>query len=93
MVQKDLFSRQSSVLGELPGPAEHAKRQLRARPIPPLQTNPNATVKFDAKLVQRLAAELDRRFAKLPKDKKGKPTSRTFGITMKTISIIHFTDD
>lgn len=57
-VKADLFSRQSSVLGRMPGPAEMAAHQLRCRPIPKPQAGAAGDVRFDAETIAR-AAKLD----------------------------------
>ena len=55
-VKAGLFSRQSSVLGQLPGPAEMAAHQLRCRAIPkPLAGEPRE-IRFDARTIKRAAA-------------------------------------
>lgn len=57
-VKADLFSRRSSVLGRLPGPAELAAHQLRCRPLPEPTAGVPREVEFDAETTKR-AAELD----------------------------------
>jgi len=57
-VKADLFSRQSSVLGLLPGPAEMAAHQMRCRPIPKPKAGVRRELDFDAETTQR-AAKLD----------------------------------
>jgi len=57
-VKADLFSRTSSVLGKLPGPAELAAHQLRCRPIPKPRAGAPREVRFDA-ATKRRAAGLD----------------------------------
>ena len=47
-VKIDMFSRTSSVLGELPGPADLAAAQMRTRPIPQPQLGAPQTVAFTA---------------------------------------------
>ncbi len=89
-VKKDMFSTRSSVLGELPGPAEMAARQLRARPIPTFEPKANPTVTFDPERLKRLAGEINKRLGKLRKDRKGKPESRTLGITGGRIAKDYF---
>ncbi len=83
-VKRDLFSRHSSVLGELPDAEELAARQLMARPVPPIQTDRNATVTVDGERVAKLSRELDKRIAgltKASKDPKGAIMTRPLGIT------------
>ena len=80
-VKKDLFEGRSSVLGELPSPEECAQQQLRARPIPEFQAKPDPTVTFDTERVQRLADELEKRWAGLPKGRTGDPPVKPLGIT------------
>jgi hypothetical protein len=55
-VKADLFSRQSSVLGQLPGPAEMAAHQMRCRPIPKPKAGVPRKIRFDAQTVERAAA-------------------------------------
>jgi len=55
-VKADLFSRRSSVLGELPGPAEMASHQLRCRPIPKPIADAPRKLRFDAATIARAAA-------------------------------------
>jgi len=57
-VKADLFSRESSVLGTLPGPAEMAAHQLRCRSIPKPKAGVPREIQFDAATRKR-AAELD----------------------------------
>jgi len=57
-VKADLYSRESSVLGTLPGPAEMAAHQLRCRPIPKPRAGAPREVRFDAATEKR-AAQLD----------------------------------
>jgi len=57
-VKADLYSRQSSVLGTLPTPADLAAHQMRCRPIPKPQTGIPREIRFDAATKQR-AAGLD----------------------------------
>ena len=57
-VKADLYSRDSSVLGKLPGPAELAAHQLRCRPIPKPKAGVPREIRFDAATTQR-AAKLD----------------------------------
>ena len=57
-VKADLFSRESSVLGTLPGPAEMAAHQLRCRPLPKPQAGLQRRMRFDA-ATQQYAAGLD----------------------------------
>ncbi len=57
-VKADLFSRQSSVLGTLPGPAEMAAHQMRCRTIPRPVAGVNREIVFDAETKAR-AAKLD----------------------------------
>ncbi len=54
-VKADMFSRHSSVLGELPGPAEFAAAQMRTRPIPQPQPGGPGTVAFTAEQKERFA--------------------------------------
>jgi len=68
-VKADMFSRHSSVLGKLPGPAELAAAQMRTRPIPSPRPGGPGTVSF--------TAEQKRAFAR---EYKGKPLS-SFGKT------------
>ncbi len=53
-VKADLFSRQSSVLGELPSPAELAAHQMRCRPLPKAATA--GEMAFGTATVERAAA-------------------------------------
>ncbi len=53
-----LFSRESSVLGTLPGPAEMAAHQMRCRPIPKPQAGVPREIEFDEATKKR-AAGLD----------------------------------
>ncbi|MEE8450986.1 MAG: DUF6288 domain-containing protein [Thermoguttaceae bacterium] len=55
-VKADLFSRRSSVLGTLPGPAETAAHQMRSRPIPEPKAGVSREVRFDAATRSRAAA-------------------------------------
>ena len=55
-VKADLFSRQSSVLGRLPGPAEMAAHQMRCRAIPKPLAGAARQIRFDAQTVERAAA-------------------------------------
>jgi hypothetical protein len=83
-VKRDLFSRHSSVLGELPDAEEQAARQLMARPIPPIQTDRDATVTVDAERAAELSRELNKRIAGLAKrssDRKGGIMTRPLGVT------------
>jgi len=57
-VKADLFSRQSSVLGTLPGPAEMAAHQLRCRSIPKPKAGVPREIQFDEATKKR-AAGLD----------------------------------
>lgn len=80
-VKADMFSRTSSVLGDLPGPGELARRQMLARAIRKPVANPNPTVTFDADRARKLSGEVPKRLAKLRKDRKGVPASVPLGIT------------
>ena len=55
-VKADLFSRQSSVLGRLPGPAEMAAHQMRCRPLPKPTAGVRREIRFDAATIRRAAA-------------------------------------
>ena len=57
-VKADLYSRESSVLGTLPGPEEMAAHQLRCRPTPSPRAGVPREVRFDAAATKR-AAQLD----------------------------------
>ncbi len=57
-VKAGLFSRQSSVLGTLPGRADMAAHQLRCRPVPTLQADVPRAIPFDDK-IKKYASELD----------------------------------
>ncbi len=59
-----MFSRTSSVLGELPGPAELAATQMRTRPIPRPRLGAKRKVAFSDEQMKQLAAKY-----------KGKPLS------------------
>ncbi len=48
-VKQDMFSRHSSVLGELPGPSGLAAAQMRTRPIPSPQPGGPGVVNFTNK--------------------------------------------
>ncbi len=54
-VKAALFSRESSVLGTLPGPAETAAHQLRCRPISKPQAGAPRKIRFDEATQQRAA--------------------------------------
>ncbi|NQT88982.1 hypothetical protein HQ560_19595, partial [bacterium] len=57
-VKADLFSRTSSILGTLPGPAEMAAHQMRCRPAPQPKAGATRDMTFDAAVRER-AAKLD----------------------------------
>ncbi|MDP6502090.1 MAG: DUF6288 domain-containing protein, partial [Planctomycetota bacterium] len=57
-VKSVLFSRESSVLGTLPGPGEMAAHQLRCRPVPIPEAGLPREIQFDA-AAQKRAAEFD----------------------------------
>jgi len=57
-VKADLLSRQSSVLGTLPGPTQTAAHQMRCRPIPQPKAGVSREIRFDTS-TRRRAAELD----------------------------------
>ncbi|MDP6633744.1 MAG: DUF6288 domain-containing protein [Phycisphaerae bacterium] len=54
-VKAELFSRKSSVLGALPGPAELATHQMRCRPAPKPKTDVRRDIEFDAEAIKRAA--------------------------------------
>jgi len=54
-VKADLFSRKSSVMGTLPGPAELAAHQMRCRPIPEPTAGVKREITFDAETIKRAA--------------------------------------
>jgi len=54
-VKADLFSRKSSVLGALPGPAELAAHQMRCRPAPKPKAGVRREIDFDAATIERVA--------------------------------------
>ncbi len=57
-VNAGLFSRQSSILGTLPGPVEMAAHQMRCRPTVVPKAGGSREITFDAETIRR-AAELD----------------------------------
>jgi len=57
-VKAGLFSRKSSVLGKLPGPAELAAHQRRCRPAPKPKAGVRREIGFDVETIKR-AAKLD----------------------------------
>jgi len=74
-VRADMFSRQSSVLGELPGPAELAEVELRARPIPRPRANQPRTLKLGAAGTAKVLKDADAFLAVVEKSR-----SRSFPV-------------
>jgi hypothetical protein len=74
-VRADMFSRQSSVLGELPGPGELAEAELRARPIPRPQANQPRTLNLDAAATAKVLKDVEAFLAVVEKSR-----SRSFPV-------------
>jgi len=70
-----MFSRQSSVLGELPSPDEYAAMELRARPIPRPMANQPRTLNLDAAATAKVLKDVEAFLAVVEKSR-----SRSFPI-------------
>ncbi len=81
-VKADMFSRHSSVLGQLPSPAELAAAQMRTRPIPQPTVGGPGVVQFTAKqILQYAKAYKGKAISSFGKTGRGGPKTIPLGVT------------